>query len=138
MWTSLVYLFLFLPSNVLCSRHRRHKQKITIALNLPFDVPTPALIKLGGDDMNTGKYYASAAKVAVQDINRNTNLLGNIKLNLYYNHAYSDTKCLDFRPSQAMLHELNVVNASGFIGFGCYCLTVAKVLASINLPLISH
>ena len=44
--------------------------RLVIALNVPFDVPTDALVKLGGDGANTGKYYAYAAQAAIDDINR--------------------------------------------------------------------
>ena len=69
---------------------------------------------------------------------RNQNLLPDIELELFYDGNISDTKCFDFRPTQAMLYELNKVNAVAFVGFSCYCLTVAKVLSALNLPVISH
>ena len=68
----------------------------------------------------------------------NSNILPKIKLELFYDGNVSDTKCYDFRPTQAMLYELNKVNAAAFVGFSCYCLTVAKVLSALNLPIISH
>ena len=68
----------------------------------------------------------------------NPNILPRNKLELFYDGNVSDTKCYDFRPTQAMLYELNKVNAVAFVGFSCYCLTVAKVLSALNLPIISH
>ena len=44
--------------------------RLVIALNIPFEVPTEALVRLGGDGANTGQYYAYAAQAAVDDINR--------------------------------------------------------------------
>ena len=52
------------------NNNKRPRNKLVVALNLPFDVPTDALVKLGGDGANTGKYYAFAAQAAIDDINK--------------------------------------------------------------------
>ena len=111
-------------------------KQIVIGLLIPYNVTGAAdLSRYSG-----GEYYASAFLLAIEDINKNKNLLPGITLD----YVWNDTMCLDrvAIKSQIWQHrsyqgkERKGVDA--FIGTGCKCASVVKNAAALNLPIISH
>ncbi|XP_057310994.1 atrial natriuretic peptide receptor 1-like isoform X2 [Hydractinia symbiolongicarpus] len=83
----------------------------------------------------SGKYYASAMYLAIDDINNNKNLLPNHRVEI----VWADTMC-DWKKAvtlqMGMIHNESV---DAFIGGGCQgCKATARNAGAINVPMISH
>lgn len=109
---------------------------IVLALNLPYTLCPQCYDKRSGSGYNTGKYYAAAASLAIEDINNNTNLLGNYTLRYVWHNNKTDTHCNEIDAIKITMEQLNL-GVDGFLGFTCRCMTVAKMISAVNLPLFS-
>jgi len=114
----------------------REKNDIVVALNLPYTFCDECHDVHSGSSYHSGKYYASAAGVAVEDINNDKNLLAGFRLRYLWNTKNTDTHCFEKDAIRIMMGQLNM-NISGFIGFNCFCRTVSKMASALNLPLFS-
>ena len=87
---------------------------------------------------DSGSYYASAAEIAVDKINKDPHLLSNYCLSYIWN----DTECLEKEAIRAQDYQLHFQGkehrVDAFIGPGCHCKTVANVAGALNIPIISH
>ena len=120
--------------------------EIVLALNLPFDNQCrsndASVCRARRKDRaispyHHGKYYASAASVAIQEINNRTDILPNHKLRYVWKSSETDTDCDQARAIKVMLKQLNMPNIHGFLGFACHCSTVASIASATNRPLFS-
>lgn len=113
------------------------KEDIVFALDFPYD---SLLCKkchrvASGSGYNTAKFYASAAAVAVEDVN-NGSLLGNHTLRYIWDKNETDTHCNEITATKIQLKQMKM-GVHAFIGFACRCLSVANNAAAMNLPLLS-
>ena len=99
---------------------------LTIGLILPYSTP------IGGRALD-GKFYASAITIAVDNINKDPNLLPGIRLRF----VWDDSECLEEKSINALISQFER-KVDAFIGFGCDCHTQARMAAALNLPVISH
>lgn len=116
-----------------------HKRKeITFALNLPWELGDCVKCHngLSGSGYNTAKFFASAAAVAVEDINNNMTLLQGYKLRYIWNENLTDTHCHEFSAINGQLRQINY-QVDGFVGFICACVPIAKNAAAVNKPFVS-
>lgn len=100
---------------------------LTIGLILPYRRTA------GGSRGLRGIHYASAITIAVDNINKDPNLLPGIRLSFIWN----DSECTEEKSIQAFLSQWER-SVDGFIGFGCNCHTQARLAAALNLPVVSH
>ena len=86
-------------------------------------------------DWKSGEYYASAFKIAVEEVNQNSQLLPGYKLE----YVYSDTKCLEGDAVTSFHDQIFRKNVTGVIGLGCSkCDCLAKYAGFANIIMISH
>ena len=109
---------------------------IVIALDLLYELCPTCYEKQSGSSYNTASFYASAAALAIEDINNQENFLKGYRLRFIWDSNNTNPNCLEKKGVNIMLAQLNM-NVSGFIGFSCYCKTVAKIASAVNLPLFS-
>jgi len=118
-------------SNVLkcrsCDEQCYNEGNLTIGLILPYRRTA------GGSRGLRGIHYASAITIAVDNINKDPNLLPGIRLSFIWN----DSECTEEKSIQAFLSQWER-SVDGFIGFGCNCHTQARLAAALNLPVVSH
>ena len=100
---------------------------LTIGLILPYSRSA------SGSRGLKGIHYASAITIAVDNINKDPNLLPGIRLSFIWN----DSECIEEKSIQAFLSQRER-KVDGFIGFGCNCHTQARLAAALNLPVVSH
>lgn len=100
---------------------------LTIGLILPYSASP------GGSRALDGKFYASAITIAVDNINKDPNLLPGIRLRF----VWDDSECSEEKSINALISQLDR-KVDAFIGFGCDCHTQARMAAALNLPVISH
>lgn len=85
--------------------------------------------------MQKGIYYASAISIAVDEINRQQNLLPGNNISFIWN----DTDCEDENKTiRALLYQIYEAKVSAIIGPGCTCNTSARIAAAFNIPMISY
>lgn len=101
---------------------------VKIGLLIPFKHAS----KLG-NYFHRGEYYASAISIAVDDINRNPNLLPGHNVSFVWN----DTQCEDLDTVRALVHQLNS-GVNVLIGPACSCNTSARIAAAFNVTMISY
>lgn len=117
---------------------------IFYAFLLHFPSPSSEEVKLGllipfkrtnrlGNSFHRGEYYASALSIAVDDINRRSDLLPGQNVTFIWN----DTDCEEEKTLQAIVYQLTQ-GVSAFIGPGCSCNTSARMAASFNKTMISY
>lgn len=85
----------------------------------------------------TADRYASAAALAVHDVNKNPNLLAGYRLRYAWDSKQTDTQCDALTAKNMMTKQALHQNVSGFVGFQCHCHNVSKIASQANLPLIS-
>lgn len=100
---------------------------LTIGLILPYSRSA------GGGRGIQGIHYASAITIAVDNINKDPNLLPGIRLSF----IWDDSECIEEKSIQAFISQWQR-KVDGFIGFGCNCHTQARLAAALNLPMVSH
>ncbi|XP_066910581.1 resact receptor-like isoform X2 [Clytia hemisphaerica] len=109
---------------------RKDKGTILLGVLLPYS--------LGKAQMTayySGSFYASAMFIAIDDVNNNTDLLPNHKLEL----IWADTKCDWKETIQLQLNMMKDLQVDAFIGGGCEgCEATARNAGAENLPFISH
>ena len=116
-------------SSVALTKTRSKEKEIVIGLLIPYTFHD----QVEHSTYYTGKFYASAFNIALNEINSNPTLLPGYSLKYIWN----DTKCLEKEAIKAQIYQLqNKIDA--FIGPGCHCKTVAKIAGAINIPIISH
>ena len=82
-----------------------------------------------------GVYYASAISIAVDEINRQENLLPGNNISFIWN----DTNCNDENKTiRALMYQMYEAKVSAIIGPGCNCNTSARNAAAFNVPMISY
>jgi len=82
-----------------------------------------------------GIYYASAINIAMDDINRQENLLPGNNISFIWN----DTDCEDeSKTIRALMYQIYEAKVSAIIGPGCICNTSARNAAAFNVPMISY
>lgn len=82
-----------------------------------------------------GIYYASAISIAVDEINRQKNLLPGNNISFIWN----DTDCEDENKTiRALMYQMYEEKVSAIIGPGCTCNTSARNAAAFNVPMISY
>ena len=82
-----------------------------------------------------GVYYASAISVAVDEINRQENLLPGNNISFIWNN----TDCNDENKTiRALMYQMYEAKVSAIIGPGCNCNTSARNAAAFNVPMISY
>jgi len=115
------------------------KNDIVIALNLPFRYTDENKKNMDAQitQFNHGEYYASAAVVAIAEINNRTDLLPNHRLRYVFKRNETDTKCNRFEAIRILWKQLGKKNIHGFVGFTCACETIAKIAGAMNFPLFS-
>lgn len=86
-----------------------------------------------GNYYHRGEFYASAMKIAVDNVNERLDLLPGQNLTFIWN----DTDCEEFKTLQSLVYQLNQ-GVSAFIGPGCACNTSARMAASFNKTMISY
>ena len=124
-------------------RNEYPNNSIIFALNLPFELcdykhgssTISCFDRHAGSLFNTAKYYASAAAVAVEDVN-NSDMLKGKKLYYVWNYNETDTHCFEHDAIKIQHKQINM-GIDGFIGYTCKCTTVAKNAAAYNLPIFS-
>lgn len=100
---------------------------LTIGLILPYSRST------GGGRGLRGIHYASAITIAVDNINKDPNLLPGIRLRF----IWDDSECIEEKSIKAFISQWER-RVDAFIGFGCNCHTQARMAAALNLPVVSH
>lgn len=101
------------------------KSEVTIAVLLPFSGPRPI-----------GRTVASAAAIAVDDINKNQQLLPSTTLNFVWN----DTRCDETQGLATIVNYLtNPKTIDAFIGPGCdeVCRAGGLLASYWNVPMVS-
>lgn len=86
-----------------------------------------------GNSFHRGEYYASAMSIAVDDLNRRSDLLPGQNVTFIWN----DTDCEEEKTLRAIVYQLKQ-GVSAFIGPGCSCNTSARLAASFNKTMISY
>lgn len=86
-----------------------------------------------GNYFHRGEFYASAMKIAVDNVNERLDLLPGQNLTFIWN----DTDCEEFKTLQSLVYQLSQ-GVSAFIGPGCTCNTSARMAASFNKTMISY
>lgn len=86
-----------------------------------------------GNYYHRGEFYASAMSIAVDDVNRRSDLLPGKNVTFIWN----DTDCEEFKTLQSIVYQLTQ-GVSAFIGPGCSCNTSARMAASFNKTMISY
>lgn len=82
-----------------------------------------------------GIYYASAMSIAVDEINRQENLLPGNNISFIWNN----TDCEDEdKTIRALMYQIYEAKVSAIIGPGCICNTSARNAAAFNVPMISY
>ena len=82
-----------------------------------------------------GIYYASAFSIAVDEINKQDNLLPGNNISFIWN----DTVCDDENKTiRALMYQMYEMKVSAIIGPGCNCNTSARNAAAFNVPMISY
>lgn len=82
-----------------------------------------------------GMYYASAMSIAVDEVNRQENLLPGNNISFIWN----DTDCEDEdKTIRALMYQIYEAKVSAIIGPGCICNTSARNAAAFNVPMISY
>ena len=82
-----------------------------------------------------GLYYASAINIAMDEINRQENLLPGKNISFIWNN----TDCEDEnRTIRALMYQIYEAKVSAIIGPGCTCNTSARNAAAFNVPMISY
>lgn len=82
-----------------------------------------------------GLYYASAINIAMDEINRQENLLPGKNISFIWNI----TDCEDEnRTIRALMYQIYEAKVSAIIGPGCTCNTSARNAAAFNVPMISY
>jgi len=95
------------------------KNDIVIALNLPFRYTDENKKNMDAQitQFNHGEYYASAAVVAIAEINNRTDLLPNHRLRYVFKRNETDTKCNRFEAIRILWKQLGKKNIHGFVGY---------------------
>lgn len=85
--------------------------------------------------LKKGLYYASAIKIAMDDINGQENLLPGKNISFIWNN----TDCEDeSKTIRALMYQIYEAKVSAIIGPGCTCNTSARNAAAFNVPMISY
>ena len=107
-------------------------KEIVIGLLLPYTFADSVKMST----YKSGKFYASAIDIALEEINKNPDLLPGYRLTYIWN----DTKCLESDAINSQYYQLRSKQdkIDVFIGLGCECNTVARVAGALNIPIISH
>lgn len=85
--------------------------------------------------LQKGLYYASAINIAVDEINRQGNLLPGKNISFIWNN----TDCEDeSKTIRALMYQIYEAKVSAIIGPGCTCNTSARNAAAFNVPMISY
>ena len=100
-------------------------EEVKLGLLIPF--------KRMHNSFHRGEYYAAAMSIAVDDINRRSDLLPGQNVTFIWN----DTDCEEEKTLQAIVYQLTQ-GVSAFIGPGCSCNTSARMAASFNKTMISY
>ena len=100
---------------------------LTIGLILPYSRSA------GSGRGLKGIHYAAAITVAVDNINKDPNLLPGIRLGF----IWDDSECIEEKSIKAFISQWER-RVDAFIGFGCNCRTQARMAAALNLPVVSH
>ena len=107
------------------------QKEIVIGVLLPYTI-SKTLVQT---TFKSGKYYASAFTLAIDDINRNQNLLPGYKVS----YVWNDTKCLENNTLSQQFYQLTRDRrVDVFIGPGCHCSSAAKFAAALNIATISY
>ncbi|KAL3875931.1 hypothetical protein ACJMK2_033835, partial [Sinanodonta woodiana] len=83
--------------------------------------------------LNGGKFYAGAFFCALEDVNRDPNLLSNLTLGYFFAHTSPDSLAY----IRAMTNQYGN-GTVGFIGPDGPCACEATVAAAWNLPMIAY
>ncbi|KAK3705160.1 hypothetical protein QZH41_003755 [Actinostola sp. cb2023] len=86
-----------------------------------------------GNYYHRGQYYASAISIAVDEINRRSDILPGRNISFIWN----DTECDELKTLRALVYQLNA-GVTAFIGPGCTCTTAARSAAAFNMSMISY
>ncbi|XP_015762336.1 PREDICTED: guanylate cyclase 32E-like [Acropora digitifera] len=82
-----------------------------------------------------GKYYAAAITIAVEEINKQQNLLPGSSLSFIWN----ETNCYDEQKTiRPLMYQMYEARVSAIIGPACNCGTTARIAAAFNVPMISY
>lgn len=85
--------------------------------------------------LKKGLYYASAIKIAMDDINGQENLLPGKNISFIWNN----TDCEDeSKTIRVLMYQIYEAKVSAIIGPGCTCNTSARDAAAFNVPMISY
>ncbi|XP_057304139.1 receptor-type guanylate cyclase gcy-22-like [Hydractinia symbiolongicarpus] len=112
------------------------QDEIVFGLNLPWVFGEEKIGKIGKSGFNYPQYFASAADVAVEDINNNRRLLPKNKLKYLWRERITDTQCDEMQAIRGQIEQIRM-GVHAFIGFVCNFESVTKNAAAINLPMIS-
>ena len=107
-------------------------KEIVIGLLLPYTFADSVKMST----YKRGEFYASAIDIALEEINKNPDLLAGYRLTYIWN----DTKCLESVAINSQYYQLRSKQdkIDVFIGLGCSCNTVARIAGVLNIPIISH
>ena len=81
-----------------------------------------------------GIYYASAISIAIDEINKQENLLPGHNISFIWNN----TECEENKTIRALMYQIYEAKVSVIIGPGCTCNTSARNAAAFNVPMISY
>ena len=84
--------------------------------------------------LRKGLYYASAINIAIEEINRQENLLPGNNISFIWNN----TDCDESKTIRALMYQIYEAKVSAIIGPGCTCNTSARNAAAFNVPMISY
>ena len=117
----------------------------TLAFLLLFSVTEATNYKLGlliplkrAEYTKQGNYYASAINIAIDDINKNNNLLKDHNITFVWNETNCREEGDENKTIRALIHQLYEEKVSAIIGPGCNCNTSARIAAAFNVPMISY
>jgi len=112
------------------TEYSKEKGTILLGVLVPFNLGDAQLTSY-----YSGKYYASAMFLALDDVNNNKDLLPNHKLEL----VWADTNCDWKKTIKLQLTMMKEQNVDAFIGGGCRaCEATARNAGAENIPFISH
>lgn len=112
------------------------QNEIVFGLNLAWVFGEEKFGEVGTNGFHFPQYFASAADVAVEDVNNNRRLLPKNKLKYLWRKRITDTKCDEMQAIRGQMEQIRM-GVHAFIGFVCNFESVTKNAAAINLPMIS-
>eukprot|EP00794_Sanderia_malayensis_P009041 gene9041-10008_t len=111
---------------------QRRKEKLTLGLIFPYCQNSPC--RFLRSPLSEGKEYAAAFKIALDKVNKDSNLLPGHELSFVFN----DTKMVEKTGVKAMYEQFTEKNVAALVGLGWHCFPLATIASALNVPVVSH